>query len=127
MKKRQKFSFKQRLKSFTYAFSGLKDLFAEEHNAWIHAFFAIAAIALGFVFGITPMEWCMVLFAIALVFSLELINSSVENLSDFASPQKNDFIRKAKDMAAAAVLVSAIASFIIGIIIFLPYILDWLG
>lgn len=119
----EKFSIKKRLQSFVYAFSGLKTLFKEEHNARIHAVVAVVVIVLGLLFHISTMEWLAVLLCIALVFSLELINSAIENLADYTSPDKNDFIRRAKDMAAAAVLVSAMVSVVVGIIIFLPRII----
>lgn len=119
----EKFSIKKRLQSFVYAFAGLKTLFKEEHNARIHAVVAVVVIVLGLLFHISAMEWLAVLLCIALVFSLELINSAIENLADYTSPDKNDFIRRAKDMAAAAVLVSAMVSVVVGIIIFLPKII----
>lgn len=123
MKKQEKFSLKERLRSFSYAFQGLKTLFIEEHNSRIHTVFAILAIALGLFFHISALEWIAVLLCIALVFSLELINSSIENLADASIPEKNTFIKNSKDMAAAAVFVSAMVSLIIGIIIFLPRII----
>ncbi|MFV0469819.1 MAG: diacylglycerol kinase family protein [Dysgonomonas sp.] len=119
----EKFSIKKRLQSFVYAFAGLKTLFKEEHNARIHVVVAVVVIVLGLLFHISAMEWLAVLLCIALVFSLELINSAIENLADYTSPDKNDFIRRAKDMAAAAVLVSAMVSVVVGIIIFLPRII----
>ena len=66
-----------------------------------------------------------IVFSIGLVFAFEIVNSAIENLADFASHEKNEVIKKVKDLSAAAVLVSAIAAFIIGIIIFLPKILSY--
>jgi hypothetical protein len=65
-------------------------------------------------------EWIAVIFSIGLVFSMELINSAIENTADFISLEKHDTIRKIKDLSAAAVLISALAALIIGLIIFLP-------
>ncbi|NDW08087.1 diacylglycerol kinase family protein [Dysgonomonas sp. 520] len=124
MKGQEKFSFKKRLESFKYAFSGLATLFKEEHNARIHLVFALAAIALGFVFSISVYEWIAILLCVALVFSLEIVNSAIENLADRITKDNDSYIRKAKDLAAAAVLVAAIFSVIIGAIIFLPKLLD---
>ena len=114
------FSIKQRIKSFTHAFNGLRIVFSEEHNAIIHLFAAVIAVILGFILGITSMEWVVIVFAIALVISMEIINSSIENIADFISPERNEMIKKIKDLSAAAVLVSAMAALIVGLIIFLP-------
>ena len=121
--KGEKFSIKNRLKSFSYAFNGFVILIKEEHNARIHVFSAILALVLGFIFDIASAEWMAVIFSIGLVFSFELINSALENLADFASDEKHILIKKAKDMAAGAVLSSSITAFVIGSIIFLPKLL----
>ena len=119
----QRFSIKRRIKSFEYAFSGLKILIREEHNARIHLFAALGVVVAGFIFNISISEWIAVIFAIGLVITIELINSSIENISDFISPEKHNSIKKIKDLAAAGVLMSAITALIIGMIIFTPKIL----
>lgn len=116
----KKFSIKSRLDSFKYAFNGFKTLFLEEHNSRIHLFIALFIIILGFLFNISNIEWLFIVFCIGLVFFAELINSSIENIADFVSPEKHHSIKKVKDLAAAAVLTGAITSVIIGLIIFLP-------
>ncbi len=118
--KQSNFSIKQRIKSFTHAFNGLRIVFIEEHNARIHLLAAIIAIVLGFVLHINAMEWVAIVFAIAMVLSMEIINTSIENIADFISPEKDDMIKKIKDLSAAAVLITAIAALIVGIIIFAP-------
>ena len=118
--KPQKFSIKKRLKSFSYAFSGLKTVVKEEHNARIHLVAAVVVTAFACFLNISPYEWIAIIFAIGFVFAMELVNSAIENLADFVSPQKNNAIGKIKDLSAAAVLVSAIAALLIGLIIFLP-------
>ncbi len=122
--KNNKFSILERLKSFKYAFSGLKILVKEEHNSWIHLTATVLVIILGFLFHITSSEWFAVIISIGLVLSMEALNSAVENLADFVTQAKQPLIKKAKDLAAAAVLCSAIAAFTIGLIIFLPKIID---
>lgn len=118
--KQQRFSIRKRLQSFVYAFNGIKILISEEHNARIHLLAATAAIAAGFYFGISPTEWIAIVFAIGLVIALEIVNSSIENMADFISPQKHHAIKRVKDLAAAAVLVAAMTAGIIGLIIFVP-------
>ena len=120
----QKFSIKKRLESFKYAFNGLKLLLKVEHNSRIHLFVTICVVIAGFLFGISLLEWMLIVFAIGFVFSMEIINSSIEKLADFVSPAKHETIKIVKDIAAAAVLVSAITAAIIGLIIFIPKIMD---
>ena len=116
----EKFSWAKRLASFRYAFNGLKILIKEEHNARIHLFVACCVLIAGVLLKISTREWIAVIFCIGWVFALELINSTIENIADFLSKEKNESIKKIKDLSAGAVLVAAIASAIIGLIIFLP-------
>ena len=109
--------------SFRYAFDGLKTLFSEEHNAWIHLVATIVVITAGLLLKINRFEWIAIGFCIGLVFILELINSAIERLSDVVLPEKNESIKKVKDLAAAAVLFGAIISVVVGLLIFLPKLL----
>ena len=123
----ENFSIKKRLKSFKYALIGIKTLIIEEHNARIHIFATIAVVILGFILKISVFEWIAIVFAIGFVITCESINSALENLCDYVSPQKNELIKKVKDLAAAGVLISAITAVVIGIIIFLPKLLVYVG
>ncbi len=114
----QKFSFRKRVKSFKYAFNGIATLLKEEHNSRIHLFFAIMAVVAGFYFKISNTEWLVLILTIAIVFAMEFINSAIEALADKVSPEKDPLIKKAKDVAAGAVLITASASVIVGIFIF---------
>jgi diacylglycerol kinase (ATP) len=118
-----KFSLKSRFESFKFAFRGLWSLVKNEHNSRIHFLAAIAAIAVGIFLKINLFEWCLLIIVIGLVFITELLNSSLEALADVVEPEWNERIRNAKDYAAAAVLISAIISFIVGGFIFVPKIL----
>lgn len=124
--KQEKFSIAKRLKSFTYAFHGLRVLIKEEHNARIHLFATVCVVAAGILFKISLMEWVAVVFAIGLVFSFEIINTSVEHIANFICPERDDRIKRIKDLAAAAVLVSAITAAVIGLIVFIPKIIELL-
>lgn len=116
--------FKQRLQSFGYAFRGIATMFQETPNAWIHLYLAILAIALGFVFEISRGEWLAVIIVIGLVFALEAMNTAIEKLADFACDNKiHPIIKKVKDMAAGAVLIAALAAFVVGVWVFLPRLL----
>lgn len=123
-KSSEKFSMKKRIKSFRYAIKGLGLLFKQEHNSRIHAVAAILVVILGFVFHVSSPEWCFLIFAIGLVFIAELINSAIENSIDLIMSEPDEKAGNAKDLAAAAVLVSAILAVLIGAIIFIPKILE---
>lgn len=118
-----KFSISERIKSFNYAFNGLKVLLKEEHNSRIHFIAAICVLIAGVIFKLNTYEWMAILFAIGFVITLELINTSIENIADFISPDKHTAIKKIKDMAAAGVLVGAITALIIGLLVFIPKII----
>ncbi len=110
----------KRLKSFKYAFNGLKTLIKEEPNARIHLLASLVAITLSIVLEINLSEWVAVVFCIGFVLVAETFNTSLENISDFISPEKNEKIKTIKDLAAAAVLLSALTALTIGLIIFIP-------
>ena len=122
--KDQPFSIAKRIRSFGFAFSGLKTLFKEEHNALIHLAAALGVIVLGWVYALSRMEWVAITFCIGFVFVMEILNTSIENIADFVSPERNDSIKKVKDLAAAAVLIAALTTLIIGALIFIPKILN---
>jgi len=121
--KQKKFSISKRLESFKYALNGLRILIVEEHNARIHLVAAVCVVIAGLFFNISSYEWIGVILSIGLVFSLEIINTSIENIADFVSPDKHEIIKKIKDLAASGVLISAITALAVGLVIFLPKIL----
>lgn len=120
MKASKRFSVKDRINSFTYAFQGLKTLFVEEHNARIHLFAGLLAVVLGFLLKISGNEWIALVIVIGLVFICEAFNTALEALCDYAQPEKHPQIKKVKDLAAAGVLISALSALLTGIIIFGP-------
>lgn len=120
------FTLRKRLKSFRYAFNGIRLLIRNEHNAWIHCFATICVLIAGFIFELSNTEWIAILIIIGAVFSAEAINSSIEAISDLVSPEYNEAIKRTKDLAAAAVLILAIIAVIIGIIIFIPKIYPYI-
>lgn len=123
----KKFNIGDRLKSFKFAFNGIRILFVNEHNAWIHLAAAMLVIIAGIVLKISISEWLAVLIAIGLVFTSEAINTSIEKLSDFISPERQNSIKEVKDLASAGVLISAITALIIGLIVFAQKILTLIG
>lgn len=118
--KNEKFSIIKRIKSFCFAFNGLKILFIEEHNARIHLVAIICSVITGYFLQFSTIEWISVIFCFGLVIICEIFNSAIENISDFISIEKNSAIKRIKDLAAAAVFISALTAFIIGSIIVFP-------
>jgi diacylglycerol kinase (ATP) len=92
-----------------------------QHNAWIHAAATVIAIALGVLFQLSRSEWCWIVLAIAIVWTAEALNTAFEFLADAASPNFHPVIKDAKDVAAGAVLITAVAAIVIGLIVFIPH------
>ncbi len=115
---------KKRAKSFKNAFSGLRILVKFEYNARIHLVVLVFVIIAGILLRVSPAEWLFIAFAAGLVLMAESFNSALENLSDEVSSYYSRKIKRAKDVAAAGVLISAIVALIVGIIVFLPRILN---
>jgi len=123
MKEAEKFSIKKRLKSFQFAFNGIKHLLIYEHNARIHLLGLIAIIILGICFKIALIDWMILTIVTSLVIITELFNTAIENIADFIEPSWNEKIKLIKDYCAAAVLISVVISIIVGGFIFIPKIM----
>ena len=116
----QKFSLRRRLKSFHYAFRGLYYFFTKTHNAIVHAVATVVVIVLAVIVQLPLSKLIFVIIAIGLVWMAELFNTAIEQICDMIHPQQHPKIKFIKDLAAAAVLVTAIMAFIIACIIFIP-------
>ncbi len=115
----EKFSLAKRVKSFHYAFKGIRELFTGQHNAQIHLLATVVVVAMGVVFEISRSEWLIIILTIALVIMAEALNTAIEYLADACVPDQHPLIEKAKDIAAAGVLFCAMAAVLVGAIIFL--------
>jgi diacylglycerol kinase len=93
-----------------------------QHNAWIHLIATGVVIAAGFFFHLSQSDWCWIVLAASIVWTAEALNTAFEFLADAASPNFHPVVRDAKNVAAAAVLITAIASSVIGAIIFWPHV-----
>lgn len=102
-------------------------MISSQHNAWIHALATILVVTLGLNFGLTKAEWCWIVLAIISVWTAEALNTAFEFLTDVASPAFHPLAAKAKDVAAGAVLITAIGSVVIGLLILGPYVLAQIG
>lgn len=108
------------INSFKYAFEGIFSGLKTERNLKIHFSIMILVIILGIMLKISKVEWMICIILFGLVISLELVNTAIENTVDLITEEKNPKAKISKDVAAGAVLVSAISSLIIGLIIFIP-------
>ncbi|MCI0441348.1 MAG: diacylglycerol kinase family protein [Chloroflexi bacterium] len=124
MKNNVSFSPRARIRSFAVALRGIGILLATQKNAWIDAAATVAVVAAGIAFGLSAMEWGLVVVAIMAVWTAEGLNTSLELLADAVSPEYHPLVGKAKDVAAGAVLISAIGSVAIGGLVFGPHIWD---
>lgn len=116
------FRISARAKSFVYAFAGLGFMLRTQHNAWLHAAASIAVIAVGFMLRITVADWRWLIVAMAMVWVAETFNTAVEYVCDVVSPGFSETVKRAKDIAAGAVLLCAVAAFAIGLCTLCPYI-----
>lgn len=106
--------------SFRFAFAGLAHAFRTQRNMKAHAAISAAVCVAGIAFGVTPVEWAVLVLTIGLVVQAEVMNTAVEAVVDKASPELHPLARVAKDCAAGAVVVSAITAVIVGAVIFVP-------
>ncbi len=116
---------KTRLQSIRYALDGIKYILETQQNARIHLFFTLAVFILGFLFGITRMEWITLVLTIGLVWAAELFNTAVEVMVDLISPERRITAKICKDISAGSVLVTASISILVGLLIFGPPLWDW--
>ena len=116
--------FKRLRKSFGYAFRGLWRTFREEQNLQVQSLVAIIVLVLAALVGIKSLEWCLIITVICLVFLMEIVNSAVERIADTLKPRIHDYIKQMKDIMAAAVMLSSFLAIAVGLIIFIPYLLD---
>jgi diacylglycerol kinase (ATP) len=121
MAQARRFSPAARLRSFVYAGRGLWIVLSSQHNSWIHATATLLVVAAGVALGVSRLEWLALLLAMALVWSAEAFNTAIELVSDAAQPEFHPLIQKAKDVAAGAVLISALGALAVGALVFAPH------
>jgi len=119
-KAKSKFSIVARLKSADHAWRGIGILIQTSHNSWVHIFFGLLALYLGYILHISSVEWILIVLAIGLVIVAEAFNTAIEIDIDLTSPDYHPYARDTKDVAAGAVLLMVMIAAIIACIIFLP-------
>ncbi len=118
----KRFSIVKRAKSFTYAGRGLWIVLKTTHNVWIHLLILALAVTLGAFYEISHIDWILLILAATSVLAAEVFNTAIEIDINLTSPEFHPYARDTKDIAAGAVLLTAIAATIIGILIFAPYV-----
>jgi len=118
-----KFSAVKRAKSFVHAGRGITIFIKTTHNAWIHLVIFAIAVFLGAFLKITHLEWIMLIFAGGLVLVAEAFNTAIEVDMDLTSPEYHPYARDTKDIAAGAVLIAAVTAAVVGVLIFVPYLI----
>ena len=115
------------VRSFKFAFAGLTALVRTQPNAWVHVALAALALGLSLVLRLSPVEIAVVILTIGLVLTAEAVNTALESVCDLVSPGYHPLVKKAKDLSAAAVLISAVAAIGVALAVFLPPLLRALG
>ena len=116
------FHLMKRIRSFQYAGAGIWIMLQTQHNAWIHAVATAGVCGAGWCVGLSAAEWCWIVLAIMAVWTAEAFNTALEFLADAVLPEFHPLIKKAKDVAAGAVLITALGAAIIGVLVFYPHI-----
>ncbi len=111
---------RSRIESFRYAFSGMGYMLRTQRNAWIHSAATLCVLVLGVWLGLSHIEWAIIALTIGLVWMAEFVNTALEAVVDLASPDIHPLAKVGKDVGAAAVLVSAITSVVVGLLILGP-------
>jgi diacylglycerol kinase (ATP) len=109
-----------RIAAFGHAFRGWSYVLKTQHNAWIHSLFATVVVLVGLWVGLKLTDWAVIVLTIAMVFTAEFINTAIEAVVDLASPVHHPLAKVGKDVGAGAVLVSALAGIVIGMLIIGP-------
>ena len=116
----ERLSLRSRARSFRNAGRGLAQLARSEPNAWIHAVATLLVCGLALVLGVGLAAWCWLVAAIAAVWAAEALNTALESLADAVHPGRHPGIGRAKDLAAAAVLISALGAALVGLLVLGP-------
>ncbi|HEY7138701.1 MAG TPA: diacylglycerol kinase family protein [Methylomirabilota bacterium] len=117
-------TFTGRVRSVRHALHGVAIMLVSQHNARVHALATLVVVIAGVYVGLTWGEWCWIVLAIVAVWTAEALNTAFEFLTDVASPEFHPLAGQAKDVAAGAVLITAIGAVIVGLIVLGPHVLE---
>ena len=112
--------FRLRAKAIGYALEGWRHVLRTQKNTWVHAPITLAVVGVGLWLGLSPQDWAVLVLTIALVWVAEFFNTAIEAITDLISPQRNHLAKIGKDVGAAAVLITAGAAVIVGLLLLAP-------
>lgn len=115
---------KTRIQSFRHAITGWWYVIRTQRNAWIHLVVSVLVILLGIWLNLAVRDWAIIVIAFAMVWTSEFLNTALEAVVDLASPQHHQLAKVGKDVGAAAVLIAALGSILIGLLILGPPLID---
>lgn len=118
---------RRRFLSFTHAIDGIEYVLRTQPNSRIHCFFTVLVLVIAAILHVSLVEFAILVMAIGFVWAAELFNTAVEVTIDLVSPQQHPLAKAIKDVSAGGVLISAITAVILGLVIFAPPLLKWLG
>jgi undecaprenol kinase/diacylglycerol kinase (ATP) len=116
-----------RIESFGYALAGIWHTFRTQRNAQIHLVITGLILVLGLLLHLKPIEWAVIALTAGLVIATEMLNTVAEAAMDYATTEFHPQVKVVKDVAAGAVLTTAIIAVIVGLLILGPPLLDWLN
>ena len=111
---------KSRLKSFQYAFDGFRYVLRTQHNIWLHTAISVAVLLVGLWLRLARYDWVIIIITMALVWSAEFFNTAIEAVVDLVTEEQHPLAKISKDVAAAAVLITALAAVLVGLLILGP-------
>jgi diacylglycerol kinase len=114
----------QRIHSFRFALVGLAQAIRRETNFQIELFLGVLALILAAWLSVSTLEWCIIIVLIGFVLTMELVNTSFERLSDLQKPRLDPLVKTAKDVSAAAVFIASLTALVVGLIIFMPRLIE---
>jgi diacylglycerol kinase (ATP) len=120
MRKTESFSFSRRAQSFRFAWRGLVEVARSQHNAWIHGGATVLALAAGLALRVSAGDWALLVVATAGVWAAEAFNTAIELLGDAVASDDHPLVGRAKDVAAAGVLVTAVGAVAVGLLVLVP-------
>ncbi len=118
--KRKQFSFRARMNSFRYAWEGIYNFFANEHNAWLHLAATIAVVMAAWYFKVSQSEVIALIIVTGFVWVAKIFNTAIEKIMDLMTPEYHPKVKLIKDMSAAGVLLAAFVAVLTGAFIFIP-------
>ncbi len=122
----RKFSWRERGRSFGPAVRGVADLLRTQHNSHLHCAATLLVLVAGLACRLGCLEWCVLMLAATAVWVTEALNTAIEFLADEVSQERRPLIGRAKDLGAAAVLLSSLGAAVAGALVFYPYVVSLL-